>query len=587
LAPQNAPLQNREFVGCEYGGTFWGKKAVEGYHGGSFTRCFMDATVAQLEVGTNDYTVSSLVRLPSIWTDPGTTYQEIAGKRNLGGGGGLPGWHLLWANAGNDIVFYMGDAAGFTLYTFANVIVADGALHLITVSVDRNGNVSLYIDDAATVAQAALRPGNADTAFGYHILGDTPTAGGCVMQMGWHWYIVGVAATRVGHDNLWRHARLHVPFLYARTNPLTVPISSGRVATFAGGNVGQTAVGYHPSLVSAPLGNGLGTGYVAEDGQAAFLGFGSNNPGTWTYGVAGGSPAVVDGPDGTRSAIRAVDASGVAAEYVQTAKAIIPATVAGDWYTFGFLAQQGGVGSTCLVTAYFDTGGVAEEITVLAMAGTVPAGWTNWGGAGGGVCYWGSIQAVQAGNTRVQVRMYPTDGVILSQGTIDFAEVRGLAGQILPLTSRRCAAGATSPTTTPSILVVNTRNYIYNPLRGRQQIVVGDFQGTSGAVFLGFGLAGTAGSLMLSYNAGQLVYRVWDGAAGLVAAVNCGAVNTSRHVFDVVWDSMIGYMAVVEAGTVLGSFTGPWVPGVADVTPLGYGCDNAGGNAARCFIEVA
>jgi hypothetical protein len=240
------------------------------------------------------------------------------------------------------------------------------------------------------------------------------------------------------------------------------------------------------------------------------------------------------------------------------------------------------VGTTARAALQFGGSVSGGEWFDLLIDNATPVDWTR----GGGTC-----TPLYADQTYY----YVMTGAAANLDDCDFGEPTVIKNRTFANLAWRRVATFPAPaasTTTPSLLVVNTRNYVYNPLRGRQRIVVGGFQGTSGAVFLGFGLAGTAGSLMLSYNAGQLILRIWDAATALVAALNCGAVNANRHVFDVLWDSQSplrgiagAYMAVVEGGTILGSGGTAWTPPTADVTPLGFGCDSGSANAARCFIE--
>jgi hypothetical protein len=125
--------------------------------------------------------------------------------------------------------------------------------------------------------------------------------------------------------------------------------------------------------------------------------------------------------------------------------------------------------------------------------------------------------------------------------------------------------------------------------------VIGGFQGTSGAFFLGFGVAGAAGSLALSYNAGQLIFRIWDSAGAGVAVLNCGALDAARHVIDCLWNSTApilggaasGYMICKEEATILGEGGAAWVAPTAGVGPLGIGCDSGATVSARCLVELA
>jgi hypothetical protein len=164
-----------------------------------------------------------------------------------------------------------------------------------------------------------------------------------------------------------------------------------------------------------------------------------------------------------------------------------------------------------------------------------------------------------------------------------------------PLAWRRAplTPAAAVSTVIPAYEVVNASNAYYLPLRGRIRLAIGNFQGTAGATFLQFGASAAAGSLCLDYSGGQLRLRMYDAAAGLIATLNCGAVNTARHVFDLLYDSRApirggvagGYIIVKEGSTILGEGGAAWVAQVAAVTPLWIG-SLTGTNAARCLIEL-
>ena len=381
--------------------------------------------------------------------------------------------------------------------------------------------------------------------------------------------------------NFWRHAQTPVPFAYARTNPLVCPISASRVAAYG---AGQAAVGYDAALVTAALGNPLGTGYLAEDG-ASFLGLGTDNMPAWVGTNA--TVAAADGPSGMRDAARVADADGVNAGYATSGLATLAGATA---VPFRFATQcqavaAGGLNAVLQVDFTGDAGG-SELFTVATLAGTVPAAWGKFGG---------TVTPIRNAHTGVVTRSLPTDGVGASSGSVDFAEQWGVQNSALDrLAHRRVATGAAAATSTPEVSMVNTAHYIFSPLRGRIRLIIGGFQGTSGATFLQFGAAAAAGSLTLDYNAGQLRLRLWDGAAALIATLNCGAVNTARHVLDLLYDSAApirggatgGYLVVREGAAILGEGGAAWVAATVAVTPLRCGADAGVANAARCFIEL-
>lgn len=377
----------------------------------------------------------------------------------------------------------------------------------------------------------------------------------------------------------WRHAQVPVPFAYARTNPLVAPIGASRVACYG---AGQAAVGYDASLVSAVLGNGLGNGYVADAGET-FEPIGSDNfPGNALDNI-GNTHSTQDGASGMRDGVRSIQggvwAVGGSTNYLG------PIAIAGasnvPWW-FASMYRQATVGTTARFGVLFvgDAGG-PETFNLLAD-NAAPADWMRWGA---------TCTPVGAGH----IQHYDEFGAALLNDNCDWAELFVVKNRATaPLAWRRVGTAAAAATTTPSIQVVNTGNRYYNPLRGRARVTIGGFQGTSGAVFLDCAVAGTAGSMQFNYNAGQLILRIWDATPALVAAINCGAVNTARHTFIVMWDSFTpirgaaagGHMIVAENGVILGEGGAAWVAPTADVTPIAIGAAVGVTGAACCFIEL-
>jgi hypothetical protein len=574
LAPQNAPLQNREFVGCEYGGTFWGKKAIEAV---ADNQNWADGNGAECAIGNGvDFSISMLLRcaidtnlcrLVCKW-DPAFAL----------------GWDIYSPLAGN-LVFEILDATGYSPIDLgvSGRLIQDNAVHLLTVSVDRNGNINTYLDDNATVSVAAARPGDLGNTGGFRLLGLLGGVNGYHGQAAWVWHCVGVAATRTGHDNLWRHGILHRPFLHARTNPLTVPISASRVATYAGGNVGQAAVGYDASLVTAPLGNPLGTGYVAEDG-ATFEPIGSDN----LYGNSGvvGTIASVDGPSGMRDGVRNTQSIGAwPGAYANCPMAPGVAIVGASdvpW-RLDISYRRATVGTTARAGFVF-VGSLAgpEWFTNIVVDNATPVDWTRAGG---------TVTPINADHTNV----YLLYGAAANLDDCNFGEPALIKNRTTaPLAWRRVGTAAAAVTTTPSVQVTNTLNRYYSPLRGQVDLIIGGCQLQNGAVFLSYGAAGAAGALVADYSGGQLRVRIWDVTPALTCTMLCGPLTAARTRISICWDVLaplrgIGgaYAAVLVNDVVVATWLATWVPPTAAVTPLAIGCDTAGANSARAFIELA
>jgi hypothetical protein len=294
-----------------------------------------------------------------------------------------------------------------------------------------------------------------------------------------------------------------------------------------------------------------------------------------------------DGPSGMQDACRVGDADVVNAGYATSGAAVLAgATNVPFIYNCWTKAWPGGGLNAVFQSYYTGDGGGPELFTNWTIVGAVPGAWRPFAGL--------AHTPVGAAHTAVVTRLIPTDNVGASVGSVLFAEVWGVQNSNVDrLAWRRVAAGAAAATTTPSFQIVNTNNYVYNPLRGSVKLTIGGFQGTAGATFLQFGAAGAAGSLTLDYNAGQLRLRIWNAAGALAVTVNGGAVNANRHEFSAVWDSQVGYAALLERNvalnqwTALGTWAGAWTSAPGAVTPLHYFTDAAGANPARCFVEVA
>lgn len=364
---------------------------------------------------------------------------------------------------------------------------------------------------------------------------------------------------------------------YVRANPLRVAGASNRVFAYG---AGQVPFGYDAAF-EVTDGNPLETGVVYEDGRS-FLGINSVNMPGWVGTNA--TVTAADGPSGMRDAARVADADAGNAGYASSGTA----TLAGATnvpHTFGCRLQAVAAGGlNAVITAYFagDAGG-PEELTVATLAGTVPAAYAQ---------FTGSVTPVRAAHTSVVLRCYPTDGVAASTGTVDFAEAWGWVGAFVPLVHRATAAGAAQATSTPTHTIANAGNAFYNPARGSCKIRFANFQGTSGATFLSCGAAAAQGAMVLSYNAGDVILRIWDDAGALAVTLACGALDTADHELEVIWNAAAARAVVrdklISTGvvTTIGSHAGAaWVPEPNAVTPIYVGTTSLSTDAARAFID--
>jgi hypothetical protein len=556
LVQAGGALDSREAVGLAQAGSFTSKKAIELLGG---AQVYADAGAAFADFGGAAGACLIVFRI-----NPNAAAAErwIVTKWN-----GAVGWTLSCSDT-----YVRATAHGSVTTQSASlaVDVRDGGWHYALVVPDDVGKTISLFSDLGNVTSAAYL--GSITNAGHFSLGYTADSfSGQIPAC----YLLNVALAASAGTAYWRHGLMAAPFLHARTNPLIAPISANRVGLWSGGNVGQPCIGYDASLVVPTLGNN-GTGYVCEDGES-HLGVSSTDLfGLWTNSAV--AHTAVDGPSGMRDAVR-ITMAGAFAPGACGLFTTAPANLVGATnvpFRLDAYYKRATVGTTACMGLYFigDAGGA--ETFVVFVDPASPIDWIRNGG---------TVTPVGAGHTIVYVFL----GASLNLQDVDFAEVTLLQNHSTPLlTWRRTGAAVAALTTTPSIEVVNTppANYVYNPFRGRVRCIVGGFQGTAGATFLRFGVAATAGSLVLDYSGGNLRLRIWDAAAALVCTVLGGAVNTARHEYDVVWDSMTGYVALLEGGTVLGTFSGAWTSCPTAVTPLYYG-SNGGVNAARCRIEAA
>lgn len=561
LVAAGGPLTGRECVGLGQAGSFTSKVGVE-FIDNSVNRfvsgdaAFMNVAVGQIK--------SFLLVLRFNWNAL-TALTRIIGKEVA------PLWTLV-LNGPGSLALY---GPAYAVSAVVLVPWTDEAWHSVVGVLDCVANVTRLRTDQGDAVSAPF-VGDLVNA-GFLRLGQySGNATGCQIA---YLACTDLEITSAMRAAFWRHAQLWTPFTHARLNPLIAPIAVSRVAAWAGGNVGQAAVSYDASLVTAPLGNPLGSGYVCEDG-ATFEPIGSDD----FYGnsITGGSPCVltsVDGPSRMRDGMRVTMGAAWGAAFAWTPALGTPIVGASNVpWRLDLDYRRALVGTTARAGYYFTgSGGGPEFFTVIADAAS-PADWGRNGGT-----------ATPANAD--QTAFYVVTGAAANLDDCDFGEPAVIKNRLFAnLAWRRVGTAAAAATTTPSVTVVNTNNYVYNPFRGRQELTIGDFQGTAGATFLRFGVPGAAGALCLDYNAGQLRLRIWDAAAALAVTVNGGAVNANRHRYAAAWDSQVGvatlseYNSVTREWTVLGAWAGAWTSAPGAVTPLYYG-SNGGANAARCFIE--
>lgn len=570
LVAAAGPLTGRECVGLGQAGSFISKVGVEILD--NTAGRFADAGAVFMDVA--DGTIRSFALVGRFNANAGGLNRRVLGKEHA-----VVSWSLT-GNSTTGNLMLNGAAASATVTPFAY----DGSWHcifgVIDCTVAGSHQLRLYTDmgDGAS-ALFATSLANA----GNFMLGCTGAFGNSTGFQTAYLACLDVALTSAMRANFWRHGQLPIPFLHARTSPMIAPITASRVAAWAGGNVGQPCLAYDASLASAANGNGLGSGYMAEDG-ITFEPIGSTDvPGNTRD--AGTAHAAVDGPSGMRDAVRVTMAGAYATGgtrcYAPPAPYVAIVGASNVPWASGGMYKQATNGATARHSLYFtgDAGG-AEGFMIITDNAT-PVDWMR----GSGTC-----TPTRAGQTAMLIEY----GAAALNNDCDWGEFYLVKNRTTaPLAWRRVGTAAAAATVLPAYEAVNTGNAYFSPLRGRIRLNIGQFQGTAGATFLRFGVPGAAGSLLLDYNAGQLRLQVWDAAAALAVTILAGPANAGRHAYEIAWDSLNplptlpwAYAVIMEAGAILGQWLAPWAAANASPTPLWIG-SNGGVNAARCLLELA
>jgi DNA-binding beta-propeller fold protein YncE len=440
LAPQNAPLQSRDFQGLPYGGNLWAKKAVEP---ASANGTFRASAAAEIDIALEDFTISLLLRMPP--SDRAIGWSVIGKVAAVG-------WHVYIDNTW----FYLHilDVSGDSYIVGASA-PWDGALHLLTFSCDRDGRTLCYRDNLATVNNASQRPGTLSNVTLF-TLGATFGLSAQMWQYAWAMINIGVAASRVGHDALWAALssnHLGTANTYTRTNPLTYPIAASRVATAA---ANMLPVGYNANFV-AGTDNTEKLGIPCEDG-ISFLPIGSDNFFGNIFNLGGSNLSSVDGcsgmRDGVRTSMTAAFNPGVICAYFPGAGAAMVGASNVAFET-GISYRQGTVGTTARQMTDFlnDPGGPERFLQVNDNA--VPVDWLR---------AWNTCTPVGAAHTLVFMEI----GAANNGENCDWSEPAVVKNRATPsLTWRRVGTAAAASTSTPSLSYTNVGNTRFSPAKGQ------------------------------------------------------------------------------------------------------------------------
>jgi hypothetical protein len=586
LVPTAAPLQNRIVNGVAGGVSLWSKVCVET---ATINERFLSSSATLLNVGDGvDFTLSLALRPRPV--NRGAA-EIILCRRNAAGSRGYQIDDLLGVL---DLLIL--DPTGSSTIPLGATMPYDGALHLLTIAVDRNGNLNTYLDSLATATVAAARPGDLAGADGGFTLLNYTTGGFAFNgQCAWCLVAIGTAAARAAHDATWRHmqaAGLGFPNTMTRATTCVVPISATQTACSASG---QVAVGYAVGAVAAARGNALGLGQVFEN-ATAFMPIASNNlPG---YGLNWATLTPVDGVNAMRSGIRVnMLIAWVLGNYGASCALALVGAPSNDTYAFGGWVKRGTVGTSGRAAWSQLTGGVLEMVDIWTSA-AVPIGETY---------ITGTFAMANAGNTRGYLSL----GAALNGDNCEFSDwwvVKGTT--VIPLAYKYCAGGVVAAETMacPVELIDNTLGQRFTPAEGTIEIEIAGFAGAFSAgvpadLFHAVPAAGDAGRLYWRLTfAGTVEIRAYD-AAGAVAWTMTTALvpDAGYHKYRLSWNASnpvynflgISYYACLEeitaahpAGVVL-DFAGAadYTTPLPTTVPNLYVGSNAGTMAARCIIS--
>lgn len=447
-------LTGSECVGLGQTGSFISKVGVE----------FTDTDSAYVGLGSDYGQVPLNAQRSFLFVlRPSDAYDAGAERNFVAWGGPAVVWLLARGVASNYRLFIIDPGLHVTSvpgtmgceWTYACVTFDDAT---------KTANLFTSVGDAAPVNYVATLVDGAPNGFA---LGSPLAFGGSALFQCAAMYRIDKLLAKADCDTFWRAFNLNefsTPCAYTRAGQLCTRITNvfGNVACY-GAN--QPAVGYAANASTAT--NPLKTGVVCEDG-ASFLGLGTDNMPAFV-----GTNAVVtatDGPSGMRDACRVADTDGVNAGFA-TSGAAVPVGATNVPFIYSAYVKSGGVGTNAVFQSYYTgDGGGPETFTNWTIAGAVGAAWRPFIGL--------THTPVGAAHTAVVTYLIPTDNVGASLGTVDFAEVWGRQNAAVDMLAwRRCAAGAASVTSTPSLSYTNVGNARFSPSRGRMRLRVSGFAG--------------------------------------------------------------------------------------------------------------
>jgi hypothetical protein len=158
---------------------------------------------AHLMVGTQDFSVSMLLRgtttlSSSLWWSRGWI------------DGGAGGWGI--GTLSGDVVGLLLRETTNQYWHVTDITLNDSAIHLVTVSVDRDGLVSFYVDRQVTQTVVAQIPGTLELSHPFDSMWLPGMASqsnrSCIGKIAWAAMWVGKAIGRRGHDDLVRALRI-------------------------------------------------------------------------------------------------------------------------------------------------------------------------------------------------------------------------------------------------------------------------------------------------------------------------------------------------------------------------------------------
>lgn len=493
-------LQNRSLAGIKYDGTFNGKKCIETYWtSGGYFKC---TDTASYNVTTGDFSLSWLVRC---WSGFGLS-PTLSAKWNSGQG------YIIDCDAATRIRVMLQDSS-LKIHYLNPGIAFDGGLHLITIAVDRDGNISGWLDNADPVTTACTSTDTLSNSVAYTLSnypsGSYPFQG----QIAWNYICIGTAVDGTGHYALW-DALFPWRSEYATHTRAGTPLFS-RIGSslYSDGSPGAPAHEWDANTTTLGL---------ASDDTVSFKGINSRVPTNWA--PTNCSVSLTDGPQGAKMAAR-VTLTGAS----------------------GYIASSAGTLSGSTNVAH-RAGVLAKAVTGTEIRGTLvfkgsPSGWETFTDCitsdavsnAAWTKYSCSVAPTYSNHTSVTMQL----GCATNLNAVDVSHpwVIGAGATVDP--PGCLLVGATTAIAIPAQTVnVTNDGTVLQAVRGEIRAVIQNLACSSGKGALIWSDSNASPYLECGRNGDDLYFTIRDSTRAEVATLTAtDAITTTAHLVRFCWDS--------------------------------------------------